>query len=294
MTPARATDVSTPTGSTPARARGCPTPNAETPARAMQASTPRSATPARASPVSTPMPATPARATPPSMPIRGTPARATIRTLGRLLDDLEHVRVQNGNRIEALERAGYERLPHLQAIQELLRAVEHAAELELVRAWRHHPLADWAKTYHGLGEKSAARLLAEIGDPSERSNPAKLLAYCGHGDPHHAGQIPKNATQEELFRRGNPRAKKQVWLIATSLLRAGNRDAYDQARMRYAEACHEKPCVRCGPPGHPAPPGSPLSDGHKHARALRALGKRFLLDLWLAATKCEFTEAETR
>jgi len=99
-------------------------------------------------------------------------------------------------------------------------------------------------------------------------------------------------TQAELFKAGNPRAKKQVWLIATSLLKAGNRDAYDAARLKYQDAVHESSCVRCGPAGHPALPGSPLSDGHKHARALRALGKAFLIDLWLAAREVQVREAQ--
>ncbi len=208
-----------------------------------------------------------------------------IRTLGRLLDDLEHVRIQNGNRSGALEREGYERLPQLAAVQEAVVHAEHLAELELVRVWRTHPLAGWAKGYRGAGEKSVARLIAEIGDPYVREDGTirtlgQLRALCGHGDPARAGQIPRGATQAEIFKRGNPRAKKQVWLIATSLLKAGNRDAYAAARFQYADAKHEKSCVRCGPSGHPALPGSSLSDGHKHARALRALGKAFLCDLW--------------
>lgn len=211
-----------------------------------------------------------------------------IRALGRHLDDIEHIRIQNSNRISALERTGYERLPHIQAIQEHLAAVEHEAELELCRIWRTHPLAPWAKAYRGCGEKSIARLIAEIGHPYIRDDGTirtlgQLRAFCGHGNPERAGQIPRGATQAELFKRGNPRAKKQVWLIATSMLKAGNRDVYDAARLKYADATHERACVRCGPAGHPAQPGSPLSDGHKHARALRALGKQFLEDLWLAA-----------
>lgn len=64
---------------------------------------------------------------------------------------------------------------------------------------------------------------------------------------------------------------------------AGVRPLGDGARLKYQNAVHEASCVRCGPAGHPAFPGSDLSDGHKHARALRALGKAFLLTLWLAA-----------
>jgi hypothetical protein len=206
---------------------------------------------------------------------------AAIRHLGGLLDDLEGARIATGNRIGAMERE-YGDAFGLDAIQGHLVATEHQAQLELIRMWRRHPLAPWAKAYLGVGEKSIARLVAIIGDPAERPNVGKLHAYCGLGDPARIAKR-KGMTQAELFKQGNPRAKKQVWLIATSLLKAGNRDIYDARRLRDQEAVHEAACVRCGPAGHPALPGSPLSDGHKHARALRALGKSFLLDLWLAA-----------
>lgn len=98
-------------------------------------------------------------------PMGGTPLLDTIRTLGRLLDDLERVRIMNSNRIAALERDYGEALPHLDVIQGELKRIEHQAELELVRAWRRHPLARWAQAQRGVGEKSVARLIAEIGDP---------------------------------------------------------------------------------------------------------------------------------
>ena len=42
------------------------------------------------------------------------------------------------------------------------------AELMLRRVWRRHPLAPWAKTIPGCGEKLVARLIAVVGDPSLR------------------------------------------------------------------------------------------------------------------------------
>ncbi len=213
-------------------------------------------------------------------PARETLLLASIRHLGGLLDDLEQVRVANGNRIAAMEREFGDAFG-LDAIQGHLRATEHQAALELVRLWRKHPLAPWARSIHGLGEKSIARLIASIGDPAERPNVAKLWAYCGRGDA--ARHRAKGMSQDELFRLGNPRAKKQVYLIATSFLKAGNRAVYDSRRAATAARLHESRCVRCGPSGHPAQPGSPWSDGHKHADALRIVGKAFLLDLWIAS-----------
>lgn len=235
-------------------------------------------------------PATPSEATSDNDPAteRSEPKAAprdqnldTIKTLGTLLDDLEKVRIMNSNRVAALERDYGESLPHLDLISRQMKLLEHQAELELIRAWRKNPLAPWAKNYHGVGEKSIARLVAHIGNPGVRPNVAKLWAYCGHGDP--ARKRRKGMTQEEAFAMGNPAAKKQTWLIATALLKTGNRDVYDAARAHVADRVHEKPCVRCGPAGHPAAAGSPWSAGHQHAHALRVTGKAFLKDLWIAA-----------
>lgn len=265
-----------------------------------------------------------------------------IRTLGRLLDDLERVRIMNTNRIGALERSFGEALPHLVAISEPLNDAEHLAELEMVRLWRRMPLASWAKEVRGLGEKSIARLYAEIGDPSVgsighwevSSNGAKrvtdthggnapdsamrvadtqeshaegantdadshlstapknrtwvvdrwynrtvsqLWAYCGVGDPERS-KIPKGAVQDELLKRGKPRVKKQLYLIATSMLKAGNREVYDAAREHYAERVHEQPCAPCH-----AKAGDPWKPGHQHMAALRKVEKEFLKELWVEA-----------
>jgi hypothetical protein len=87
----------------------------------------------------------------------------------------------------------------------------------------------------------------------------------------------------------NEDARKRAWLIAASCVKqpAGTpyRDIYDQTREKYAEATHSADCVRCGPSGKPAPAGSPLSAGHQHARAMRAIAKAVLKELWLEAKR---------
>ena len=216
------------------------------------------------------------------------PELDAIRMLGRLLDDLERLRIANGNRIGALERERGDAFPHLRVAQEYLEKAEHAAELELKRAWRRHPLHAWSREpqQKGAGEVLMARLIACIGDPAERPNPAKLWAYCGHGDPARAGAVPKGAIQEELFKRGNPEAKKRVYLLAAQFRRTPGcyyRGIYDDARAKYADRVHAKDCKRCGPSGHPAKAGSPWSLAHQDAAALRLVGKTFLKDLWCAA-----------
>jgi len=208
----------------------------------------------------------------------------SIKTLGNLLDDLERVRIMNSNRISALDRDFGASLPALDLVQEHLAAVEHEAELEIKRVWRRHPLRKWAADYPGVGEKLIARLIAEIGDPGERPNPAKLWAYCGLGDP--ARKRKQGMTQEEAFKLGNPKAKKLCWLIGESFVkvnRGPGRERYDEARLRYADRVHSTACVRCGPSGKPALAGSPWSLKHQHEAAKRYAVKMFLKELWIVS-----------
>ena len=78
-------------------------------------------------------------------------------------------------------------------------------------------------------------------------------------------------------------ARKRVWVIASAMPKfpGGHYEqVYRQAREKYADATHPADCVRCGPAGKPALAGSELSDGHKHARAIRIVAKELLKDMW--------------
>lgn len=76
-------------------------------------------------------------------------------------------------------------------------------------------------------------------------------------------------------------------LVAKSIVKAGGpyREVYDRGRVKYADAVHQVECRRCAPKGHPAPVGSPLSEGHKYARAVRLIAKAVLKDLWREARR---------
>lgn len=109
--------------------------------------------------------------------------------LAEVLDDLERVRIANGNRASARARDGLVD----DVVTELLstsavaiKAQEDRVTLQLKRTLRVHPLGPWVKAQHGLGEKTIARLLGAIGDPywnsaagRPRRGPAELWAYCG-------------------------------------------------------------------------------------------------------------------
>lgn len=262
-TPARAGDTTAPVTSTSARANVCPTPSQPTPARAIPQSFSSRATPARAD-----RPTTPTDVSPRAVDM----ALLEIRYLASNLDDLERIRIANSHRTKAWCRefgVDYDDRPPLalDATSADLEAAEHRAELALKRAWRKHPLAAWAKTIPGVGEKSMARLIALTGDPADRPNPAKLWAYCGHGNPNLKRRT--GMSQADLFQLGNPLAKKTVWLIANNLMkdrRSPYRPVYDAAREQYATR-------------------EDWTDAHRHMAALRRTGKAFLKDLWREARR---------
>lgn len=273
-----------------------------------------------------------------------------IRTVGRMLDDLEATRIQATNRIGALERLRGEALPEMYELVEPLSDAENLTRKQIVKFWRQTPWSPWVKEQRGVGELSAARLVAEIGDPSlgssghwevsegaidqaetkEEALPsenggarnatdanavtppksrnwiideywdrgvAQLWQYSGVGDPARS-KIPAGAVQEELLKRGKPRAKKQLYLVATGMLKAGIRtegddkvaispwgQAYLDARAHYAERVHEKACPQCH-----AKEGDPWKDGHRHAAALRKVEKEFLKQFWSEARRLREVE----
>lgn len=219
-----------------------------------------------------------------------------------VLDDLERVRIANENRLRQLTRStedkdGEERgfgltLDHpdvarLAALVKALADAEHQAELNLKRQLRKHPLGPWVKQAHGVGEKQAARLLASISDPywNDLHNRPRLVSelwsYCGYGDA--VVQVRRRGEKSNW----STNAKMRAHLVAVSIVKAGGpyREVYDAGRVKYTDAVHVTECRRCGPSGKPAQPGSPVSLGHQHARALRAVCKEVLRDLWREARR---------
>lgn len=179
--------------------------------------------------------------------------------------------------------------------------LEHDAELKLRGVLRHHPLGPWVKAQKGVGEKQAARMLASVRDPywneyyDRPRTVSELWQYSGHGDP---ARSRRRKGQKVQY---SPEAKKRVYLVAKSCIRqiedtckspddgvkhvdgcgcSPYRVVYDQRRRETSERVHTDPCVRCGPSGSPALPGTPWSDGHRDADAVRIMGKEILRDLW--------------
>jgi len=232
-----------------------------------------------------------------------------------VLNDLEQVRCANENRLRQLTDTGelghgltvdHPDVKRLAGLVDGLVVAEHQAVLNLRRAMRAHPLGPWVASAPGVGEKQAARLLAVVGDPywnvlhDRPRTVSELWAYAGfhvlrtgdhvHLDAHDPS-VPGVAPKRQRGQRSNwsEDARKRAWLIAASCVKqppgTRYRDVYDVTRARYVDVLHVVECVRCGPSGKPAQPGSVLSLGHQHARGLRMIAKTVLRDLWVEARR---------
>lgn len=182
-----------------------------------------------------------------------------------------------------------------------------------------------SKEQKGIGEKQGARLVAVIGDPYIRPamlrpddtreparvrTKAELRAYCGYGeDKTRPGRIQRRRKGQHA--NWSSAAKMRAHLVAEKCMVSGfdksggcvrdegddfathapecgcsrYRLMYDAGRVKYADAVHDEECPQCGPAGHPAQPGSPLSLGHRKNRALRLVAKAILEDLWAEAER---------
>lgn len=226
---------------------------------------------------------------------------ALLTVYADLVDDLEASRIATDNRLRALrEVKGLADTPEekkIKLIADHLKEAEGKAITELQKAVRAHPLGPWVTDQLAIGEKTVGRLLGTLGDPYYRIDPetgeaqprqvSQLWSYAGYGD-----------ASVQYRRRGekanwNAKLKKLTFVIAETAIKhrkSPYRKVYDEAREKYKEAKHASDCRRCGPSGEPAQPGSPLSDGHKHSRALRAVSKDFLKNLWIESRRLHESE----
>lgn len=220
------------------------------------------------------------------------------------VDDLEELRIALDNRYrimvtprDELDKDGVARgfgipvdnvelLGPIKAVKDGTAALETVAVRAIEKYMRDGPWRTWldSKRTKGVGAKQLARLLGAIGDPywhGAEDRPrmvSELWSYCGYAVVD--GVAPRRKRGEKS--NWSEDARKRAWLIATSCVKSGGyyREVYDRAKLKYANAVHTHECIRCGPSGKPAQIGSPISDGHRHARALRAVAKKVLQDLW--------------
>jgi hypothetical protein len=180
---------------------------------------------------------------------------------------------------------------------------------------RRGPAELWA--YCGLHVLPAGHLPVD----AQESNVGGQLCHpddqniFGSQAVHVAGVAPRRAKGERA--NWNSAARMRARLVAESCVKQDSsslyRLVYEDGRKKYADAVHAVDCPQCGmcgtcgkPPGlgrqeHEATGcserkvvkatvGTPLRDGHKHARALRLVSKEVLKDLFLAARDWHLAE----
>ena len=226
-----------------------------------------------------------------------------LRIWAEMFEDAMQQRIAANNRAE---RGGVDPTVYA-AYTDALQKAENVCALEMRRCYRRvvpESIRTWQKNTHGLGEHGIARLLGHLGHPRiatphhwEGTGSARTLIadepfertigqlwqYCGHG---RAERKWKGMTAAELAAQGSPALKMIVHIIAECTMKqkaSPYRVVYDDIKTKCADKTHSVECVRCGPSGKPAQPGTPWKPGHIHAHALRITGKEILRDLWLVA-----------
>lgn len=208
-------------------------------------------------------------------------------------------------------------LETLRSIMERLEVEEGACVKQLDKTLRQHPLGRLQAETNGFGAKQYGRLLGALGNPFwagtphdydpkksfPRRGPAQLWAYCGF-DP--INGLGRKRAKGQLA-NWNSAAKMRAWVIAKQVEKTPKspyRTVYVETKVKYADAVHLVECAQCSlckNCGNPltqfprehlaqygcgtrkpayAPPGSPLKKSHIQARALRAVAKEVLRDLY--------------
>lgn len=183
---------------------------------------------------------------------------------------------------------------------------------------------EWQKNSFGIGEHLLARLLGHLGhprlaepyqwmdeapaghrcipdrcgvrhlvalEPFERSV-RQLWAYCGHGAP---VRRRKGMSQEDALSLGAPRCKMLVHLLAEATIKCQPQPISPSSANGApvgVDLSHDKYHYRrvydtrkAATEGRVDKDGKLWTDGHRHADALRIVGKNILRDLWTAAQR---------
>lgn len=158
-------------------------------------------------------------------------------------------------------------------VERLLRVAREVPEKEMKRVAADLPLASWVEQTRGLGMLGFAQIIAEAGDLSNYSGPAKLwkrfglapgqrrLKGCGKKHPAGKTCIKCDAAIQMGF---SPSRRAVMSVIGDSLMKMG--EEYRQVYLVEKERQRSL---------HPE-----LTKAHTHNRALRYMEKRLLRDLW--------------
>lgn len=144
-----------------------------------------------------------------------------LQALLRRLADLQEMRQMEINRLKAGESSE----PVMASIQSLIQVLDHQVEATkrlIQQYFNDHPdlkgKRDLLTSIPGVGEHTAAILLAEIGDFSAFQNARQLVAYCGL-NPKECLSGSSVRRRARLSKVGNSRLRKALFMPALTAAR---------------------------------------------------------------------------
>lgn len=239
------------------------------------------------------------------------------------VDDLENQRKAADNRLRIFTKndadtdgeergfgldADHPSVKAQQIVVNLIAEAEKQAIKNLEKAMKNHPLGPWVLSQKGVGMKTAARLLAEIGDPywmtrhaPDPDNPEKLVvieerprtvselwSYCGLHVQY--GAAAKRTKGEQSNWKTSAKTRAYVMIDPIVKLK-NNPDRGKYADLYFAEKARLE--GRTYGPGYfgrklkgkVIDADTPIPAGHVNAMAKRRVMKELLKDLWIESKR---------
>ncbi|HWJ39583.1 MAG TPA: hypothetical protein VNT29_00550 [Candidatus Limnocylindrales bacterium] len=202
---------------------------------------------------------------------------------GRMLLDLQKIRVGIDLRIQAANRDGFsgEWLKPLDKALDEVTSIEEGIDRHLERLAKDHPAAAWIKETRGVSLRMIGRVLSIVGSLDRFPNVAKLWSYLGLAVVN--GRAPRRERGKKL--RFAPEGPMMAYRISSSIVKTGGpyRVMYDRKRAEYDARPKLGPSACPFGHEHRDKEGKlrQCGDAHPHQAAMRYIAKAVLKDLWI-------------
>lgn len=146
------------------------------------------------------------------------PAQRRLRALVRRLDDLKEMQQMEKNRLDVAQTAVQASITavigHItEEMEKTRKAIEQTIDDDPDLRQRQELIT----SINGLGETTAALILAELGDPLKYESPSAIVAFAGLNPMIH--QSGEKVGQSTISRTGAPRLRAGLWMSGTVSIR---------------------------------------------------------------------------
>lgn len=146
------------------------------------------------------------------------PAQRRLRALVRRLGDLKEMQQMEQNRLDVAQTAVQESISSVighiaDEIEKTRKSIEETIDDDPDLRQRRELIT----SINGLGETTAALILAELGDPLKYASPSAIVAFAGLNPTiHQSGEMIGQST---ISRTGAPRLRAGLWMSGTVSIR---------------------------------------------------------------------------